>query len=116
MLNVCTGTELCRAIELTTRLERERAAPYWQLLQFNSWLDAGYDVSEAEMLTAISTCELELHQRRGVAFDSYTMDDGWYNPSLGFWAIDTNGFPHQFDLLQSNVTAVGSHLGLWISP
>ncbi len=97
-------------------LERERAAPYRQLLHFNSWFDAGYSVSEAEMLTAISACELELHQRRGVALDSYAMDDGWDNPSMGFWAIDTNKFPHQFDLLESNVTAVGSHLGLWISP
>jgi concanavalin A-like lectin/glucanase superfamily protein/Ig-like domain-containing protein len=97
-------------------LERERAAPYKQLLQFNSWLDVLYDVSETEMLGAISACELELHQQRGVAMDSYAMDDGWYDPSLGFWAIDTNKFPHQFNLLQSNVTAVSAHLGLWISP
>ena len=97
-------------------LERERAAPCRQLLHFNSWYDVAHDVSEAEMLTAISACELELHQRRDMALDSYAMDDGWYNPSLGFWAVDINKFPHQFDLLQSNVTAVGSHLGLWISP
>jgi hypothetical protein len=97
-------------------LERERAAPYRQLLHFNSWFDAVQNVSEAEMLAAVGACELELHQRRGVPLNSYVMDDGWDNPNLGFWAIDPNKFPHQFDLLQSNVTSVGSHLGLWISP
>ena len=97
-------------------LERERAAPSRQLLAFDSWLDAGLSVSEAEMLAAINACESELHQRRGVAMDCYAIYDGWYNAALGFWAIDTNKFPHGFDLLQSNVTAVGAHLGLWISP
>ncbi len=97
-------------------LERERAAPSWQLLHWSSWLDASYNNSEAEILTAISACELELHQRRNVGLAAYEISDAWYNPSLGFWAIDTSRFPNQFSLLQSNVAAAGSHLGLWISP
>ena len=97
-------------------LERERAAPYWQLLHWSSWLDASYNDSQAEVLAAISACELELHQLRSVKLDAYEISDAWYDPSLGFWAIDTTRFPNQFSLLQSNVAAVGSHLGLWISP
>ena len=52
----------------------------------------------------------------GQALDSYVMDDGWDNPSIGFWAIDTNKFPHRFDLLRDTVVSDGSHLGIWISP
>ncbi|HNU50890.1 MAG TPA: alpha-galactosidase [Verrucomicrobiota bacterium] len=97
-------------------LERERAMPYQPLLHYNSWLQTFQNVNEAVMLNSIRICELEMRQRRGVGLASYVMDDGWDSPYLGFWAVDTNKFPHTFDLLRDTVVANGTHLGIWISP
>lgn len=97
-------------------LERERARPYWQLFHFNSWYDAPFNVRESQMLQAIDVCERELRQNRGVGLDSYAMDDGWDASPQGFWEINTNKFPHRFDLLTGIVRSNGTHLGLWISP
>jgi hypothetical protein len=97
-------------------LDRERAMPYRPFLHFNAWLDLAQNQTETTMLTNINAIDLEMRQRRGAALDSYVLDDGWDNPGMGFWAIDTNKFPHRFDVLANTVVNNGSHLGIWISP
>jgi len=97
-------------------LDRERAMPYHPFLHFNSWLDMFQNQTETNMLTDINAIDLEMRQRRGAALDAYVMDDGWDDPRIGFWAIDTNKFPHRFDLLRDAVVKADSHLGIWISP
>jgi len=97
-------------------LERERARPYKPFLHYNCWFDLERGVNEKDMLSRISSFTEEMTVKRGVAVQSYVLDDGWDDLNAGFWAINKTKFPAGFDKLATELERVHSHLGIWISP
>jgi hypothetical protein len=97
-------------------LERERARPYRQFLHYNCWFDLHIKLNEQDILKNVQAFTEEMTVKRGVAMDSYVLDDGWDNPREGFWTIDRKKFPSGFDTVTSELDRVNSHMGIWISP
>ncbi|MEI6514828.1 MAG: alpha-galactosidase, partial [bacterium] len=97
-------------------LERERARPYKPFLHYNCWFDLERGVNEKDMLSRIGAFTEEMTVKRGVAMQSYVLDDGWDDYNAGFWAIHKTKFPAGFDRLAAELDRVKSHLGIWISP
>jgi hypothetical protein len=97
-------------------LERERARPYKPFLHYNCWFDLERNVNEKDMLTNIEAFTSEMTVKRGVAMQSYVLDDGWDDLKAGFWAIHKTKFPSGFDQLATELERVNSRLGIWISP
>jgi hypothetical protein len=97
-------------------LERERARPYKPFLHYNCWYDLERNVNEKDMLANIEAYTREMTVKRGVAMQSYVLDDGWDDLNAGFWAIHKTKFPSGFDRLATELERVDSHLGIWISP
>ncbi len=99
--------------------DRERARSYKPLLHYNCWFDLERSVSSTSMIGRIDTIEQQLHTQRGVAVDSYVIDDGYDDYSAatgGFWAYDGAKFPNGFTPVADRLEAAGSNLGIWISP
>ena len=96
-------------------LERERARPYAPFLHYNSWYDLGYFTrfDEAGALAVIETFGRELHEKRGVALDSFLFDDGW--DDRRFWGFH-EGFPRGFAPLRDAAARYGAAPGVWLSP
>jgi hypothetical protein len=97
-------------------LERERARPYKPFLHYNCWFDLERRVNETDMLSRIGAFTEEMTVKRGVAMQSYVLDDGWDDYTAGFWTIHKKKFPAGFDRLAVELARVQSHLGIWISP
>lgn len=97
-------------------LERERARPYKPFLHYNCWFDLERGINEKDMLSRIGSFTEEMTLKRGVAMQSYVLDDGWDDFNAGFWAIHKTKFPNGFDKLAEELARVHSHLGIWISP
>ncbi|HEY6050071.1 MAG TPA: enterotoxin, partial [Thermoanaerobaculia bacterium] len=97
-------------------LERERAHPYRPFLHYNSWYDLGYfsKFDEAGALAVIAAFGYELHDRRGVALDSFLFDDGWDDPRT-LWHFHA-GFPRGFTQLRKAAARYGAAPGIWMSP
>jgi hypothetical protein len=97
-------------------LERERAHPYRPFLHYNSWYDLGYfsKFDEAGALGVIAAFGHELHDRRGVALDSFLFDDGWDDPRT-LWHFHA-GFPRGFTPLRKAAARYGAAPGVWMSP
>ena len=97
-------------------VERERAHPYRTFLHYNSWYDLGYfsKYDEAGALDRINAFGTELHERRGVALDSFLFDDGWDDPS-SLWHFHS-GFPNGFVPLRDAAARYGAAPGVWLSP
>mgnify|MGYP003303628412 CR=1 FL=1 len=57
-------------------LERERAVPYHQVVQYNCWYEHGLNPTEEKLLKTIDAYGRELVQKRGVKVDSFVLDDG----------------------------------------
>jgi hypothetical protein len=97
-------------------IERERAHPYRTFLHYNSWYDIGYftPYSAADALDRINTFGRELHDKRGVALDSFLFDDGWdnHNSAWGF----NSGFPDGFTPIRDAAAKYGAAPGVWLSP
>jgi PKD repeat protein len=99
--------------------DRERARSYKPLLHYNCWFDLERRVSATGMIGRIDEIEEQLHTQRGVAVDSYVIDDGYDDYSAatgGFWAYDGTKFPNGFTPVADRLKDVGSNLGIWISP
>lgn len=97
-------------------VERERARSYKQFLHYNCWFDLHINLSEDKILKNVKAFTEEMTEKRGVAMDSYVLDDGWDNPKEGFWTIDKTKFPGGFDPITAELDRVKSHMGIWISP
>jgi hypothetical protein len=97
-------------------VERERARPYQTFLHYNSWYDLGYftPYDEAGALDRIHAFGSELHEKRGVALDSFLFDDGWDNHA-SLWSFNS-GFPHGFAKVRAAAAEIGAAPGLWLSP
>jgi hypothetical protein len=98
-------------------IERERAHPYRPFLHYNSWYDIGYGPEKIQPEQFIAVVELfgkELIQKRGVAMQSFVLDDGWDDPA-SLWRFH-EGFPDGFTPLKREVEKYDSVLGAWLSP
>jgi hypothetical protein len=97
-------------------IERERAHPYRTFLHYNSWYDLGYfnpyDAKGA--LDRVNAFGRELHDKRGVALDSYLFDDGWDNHA-SLWSFN-QGFPDGFTPIKEAAAKYGAAPGVWLSP
>lgn len=99
--------------------DRERARSYKPFLNYNCWFDLERSVSATSMIGRIDAIEEQLHTQRGVAVDSYVIDDGYDDYSAatgGFWKYDGTKFPNGFTPVAARLADAGSHLGIWISP
>lgn len=97
-------------------IERERAHPYRTFLHYNSWYDAGYftPYDETIALNRVNAFGSELHDKRGVALDSFLFDDGWDNHS-SLWGFN-KGFPKGFIPIRDAAAKYGAAPGVWMSP
>jgi hypothetical protein len=97
-------------------IERERAHPYRTFLHYNSWYDLGYftPYDEAGALDRVNAFGKELHEKRGVALDSYLFDDGWDNHAT-LWSFNA-GFPDGFTHVREAAQKYGAEPGVWLSP
>ncbi len=93
-------------------VERERAHPYRTFLHYNTWYDFS-PFTEAQVLDAINAIGQELHVKRGVALDSFMLDDGWDDHKI--WGFNS-GFPHGFRPVQEATAQYDSAPGVWLSP
>ena len=97
-------------------IERERARPYNPFLHYNCWFDLHINLNEEKILANVRAFTEEMTVKRGVAMDSYVLDDGWDAPLEGFWTIDRKKFPSGFEPITAQLDRVKSHMGIWISP
>jgi len=97
-------------------IERERAHPYRTFLHYNSWYDLGYFTAydEAGALDRVNAFGAELHEKRGVALDSFLFDDGW-DDHASLWNFNA-GFPDGFARVRTAAQKYGAEPGVWLSP
>ncbi|MCX8053827.1 MAG: alpha-galactosidase, partial [Armatimonadetes bacterium] len=82
---------------------------------YNSWWTTPVPYSEADILKLLQTFKDKLVDPHGVSIDTFCIDLGWSRKD-GLWEIDEKTFPKGFAGIQEAAKAMGSHLGLWISP
>ena len=98
-------------------IERERVHPYRPFLHYNSWYDIGYGAEKIQPGQFAEVVELfgkELIKKRGVAMQSFVLDDGWDDPA-SLWLFH-EGYPDGFTPLRRMVEKYDSVLGAWLSP
>ena len=98
-------------------IERERVHPYRPFLHYNSWYDIGYGPEKIQPEQFIEVVELfgsEFIKKRGVAMQSFVLDDGWDDPA-SLWLFH-EGYPDGFTPLRRVVEKYDSVLGAWLSP
>ena len=97
-------------------IERERAHPYRTFLHYNSWYDIGYftPYTQEDALNRINTFGRELHEKRGVALDSFLFDDGW-DDHTSLWNFN-KGFPNGFTPILEAAKKYQTAPGVWMSP
>ena len=97
-------------------VERERARASTPFLHYNCWYDLAESVNEKDFLGVIAAFNSELTQKRGVAVNSYLIDDGWDNYNEALWQTSKKKFPEGFKNVKAALDKAGSHLSIWISP
>ena len=98
-------------------IERQRVHPYRPFLHYNSWYDIGYGAEKIQPEQFAEVVELfgkELIKKRGVAMQSFVLDDGWDDPA-SLWLFH-EGYPNGFTPLRRMVEKYDSVLGAWLSP
>jgi len=97
-------------------VEDQRAHPYRTFLHYNTWYDIGYfsKYDETAALDRVRAFGRELTEKRGVALDSFLMDDGWDDPAT-LWGFHS-GFPQGFANLARAAASVHAAMGVWLSP
>jgi len=98
-------------------VERERVHPYRPFLHYNSWYDIGYGAEKIQPEQFVEVVELfgkEFIKKRGVAMQSFVLDDGWDDPA-SLWLFH-EGYPDGFTPLRRMVEKYNSVLGAWLSP
>lgn len=97
-------------------IERERAVPYHNVVQYNCWYDHGLNPTEEKMLATVAAYAEELVRKRGIVPDSFVLDDGWDDFHADLWQPNPAKFPEGFGRMTQAMRAIGSHFGIWISP
>lgn len=97
-------------------LERERARESRPFLHYNGWYDLGEGVNDRDMRKVVAIFDRELIRKRSIPLESFVLDDGWDDPTSGFWTVNRTKFPDGFRPLVAEIKRAGSHLGIWISP
>lgn len=95
-------------------LERERAAPYRPFLQYNCRYDHGRNPTEKKLLDTIADYRTELVQKRGVLPDSFVANEGGNDTDCDL--LHPQNFPNGLAPVSAALRAMGSHLGIRISP
>lgn len=98
-------------------VERERAAPYHQVLHYNSWYDLSWTdrkLDEQQCLDRIQTFADSLILKRHVPLQAFLFDDGW-DDNRTLWQFNAN-FPRGFTPLAARAARYHAGLGVWISP
>ena len=98
-------------------VERERAAPYHQLLHYNSWYDLSWTdrkLDETNCLDRIQSFADSLIIKRHTPLNAFLFDDGWDNNQT-LWQFNNN-FPYGFKQMAKLSQKYGASLGVWISP
>lgn len=98
-------------------IERERAAPYHQMLHYNSWFDISWDnrkLNDSVCLDRIKAYNDSLITKRNVRLKAFLFDDGW-DDTHTLWQFNS-GFPDGFSHLKAAANDAHAGLGVWISP
>jgi len=97
-----------------------RCRPFRLQIQYNSWFDYGHGVNRKKFARSVEKINRELVVKRGVKpLARYVIDDGWQDNDADWsdkvWKVNDK-FDADFKSSMAAVKAVGSHLGLWLSP
>ena len=113
----------CSLITADTRIRRAfydyldtvRLKPAGLELHTNTWWTLPLPFSETDVLRDIAALRQGFAERTGLFFDSFALDLGWSNPR-SIWQVDPQRFPRELRPITDSLAAVGSKLGLWVSP
>lgn len=97
--------------------ERERAHPYRQMLNYNTWFDISWVdriLNDSVCLDRVKVFNDSLITKRNVKINAFLFDDGWDDYKT-LWQFHS-GFPDGFKNLKKACDAVGARLGTWLSP
>lgn len=83
-------------------------------VDYNTWTTL-MPATSSNCLQLAALIRTNLWDRHGVAFDSFTPDDGW-DEKNSLWKIRTQGFPDGFAPLVEALRPMRTKLGLWLSP
>lgn len=115
VIGVAQAGQMRRAFNAYIEATRPRkTAPF---LHYNSWYDLGFSdirFDEAGASAAVEAFSDKLTRQRGVALQSFLMDDGWDDPK-SLWDFH-DGFPQGFAAVADKAKAAGAALGVWMSP
>lgn len=97
-------------------IEQGRGRPLAPAVQvdYNTWTTVS-PATEANSLELIRQFRTKLFDPYKVAFDSFTLDDGW-DEKNSLWAVRASGFPRGLAPLRAALQPMGTALGLWLSP
>ncbi len=84
-------------------------------LHTNTWWTLPLPFSEADVLKDINALAAGFRDRTGMFFDSFALDLGW-SDARSIWKVDSRRFPNEFRAINDRLNALGSRLGLWVSP
>lgn len=96
-------------------INAHRPTPHALHFNYNSWWTSPVPYSEQDILALMKHFEDNLTRPYGVSFQTFTIDMGWSDKQT-LWDINTKQFPQGFSGIEAGATAMGSRLGLWISP
>ncbi|MEG0645924.1 hypothetical protein [Bacteroides sp.] len=100
-----------------------RIRPLRLQVQYNSWFDFGSQVTKELFQESVQYIHNKLVEERQVPpLNVYAIDDGWQDVTLpdldkpnGVWSINRKFSPN-FSDTHEQLKAIGSSLGLWLSP
>jgi hypothetical protein len=97
-----------------------RCRPFRLQTQYNSWFDYANSVNREKFLRSVAKINDELVVKRGAKpLTRYVIDDGWQAVGADWsdkvWKVN-HKFDPDFNRCVAAVQAVGSQLGLWLSP
>ncbi len=84
-------------------------------VNYNSWWTSPVPYTEKDILGLVNTFKTKMYDPYKVSFDTFTVDLGWSDP-LTMWQVNAKSFPNKCRDIISQVTAMKSHMGFWISP
>lgn len=96
-------------------LDTIRVQPADLELHTNTWWSLPLPFSEADVLRHIESLRQGFSARTGMFFDSFALDLGW-SDKHSIWKVATSRFPSEFRVIDERLRALGSRLGLWVSP
>lgn len=96
-------------------LDTVRLKPPGFELHTNTWWSLPLPFSENDVLRHIEALRVGFAERTGLFFDSYALDLGW-SQRRSIWQVDASRFPQEFRAIDASLGALGTKLGLWVSP